>query len=526
MARNKTGAKKKSIWLPRIIALFIIAAIMAVSFIWASQINHALGLIKVDESAYDGESTDEVLEFAAGSDKTLTVHYVDVGQGDACVIELPDDKKILIDGGKDKEKQKLLDYLDNTIDPDNAMENKKTSGAGYGFDYAILTHADEDHCGGIDDVLKKYGAQTFYRPNELSSYKTYADPGKSKLFSPYSEQATLAYMKAIDDGYKNSALQHVFDDSDSSCFIKSEAAENSPEYYEFTFYVPTYGQIYKDRNDYSPIMILEFQGRRFMFSGDSEKAGEADFVRKAKAKTATKYEIFDDNFTVDVIKPGHHGSKTSSSQGFLDALTTPSYIQNVLIVFSCGFNNSYGHPHTETMERLKNMGVSEEHLLRTDTNGTVVLAVNEGAIMYGANVVRVEKPAVAIAGPVNLQWIELCITLWVLLAVILLVQPFVSKNRRKIKKATGIDIAKYVPDTSGSLNKIDDTVSASRKNTGKSGGQTKTSAADIFDKLSAASVKSAKKSPAKKSSSAPKKTTTAKKSTTAKKPSGTDKTKK
>ncbi len=434
---KENGKNNKHHLLARVIFLVALAVIFGISFIWTEQINRALGLTKVESSEYNGASTEEVIGGAHNSDASLTLHFVDVGQGDACIIELPDDKKMIIDGGKDKEKEKLLTYIDEVIDPADEMKKEKADG-GYGFDYAILTHSDEDHCGGLDDVLSEYGSRVFYRPNEAATYKGYSDPGKSSLLQGHTEKGTLAYMRAIDAGYKGETA-YVSDSKDElSNVIKPDGIEKSdPRYYEFNFYTPIRNS-YKDFNDYSPVMILSYQGKNIALSGDAEKTAEAEFVEAAKSGDG-KYSIFTDDYTVDVIKLGHHGSRTSSSEDYIETLTTQNSRKDVLAVISCGFGNSYKHPHTETLDRLNEMGFSADNVLRTDQNGTIVLAVRQDdggafALFYGANAVRVEKSAMEI-GTVDVEWREICITIWVFAAVVLIVQPIVSEyNKKKSKK--------------------------------------------------------------------------------------------
>ena len=437
-AKQKSDKKAKNNHhiLARVIFLVVLAVIFGISFIWTDQINRALGLTTVESGEYDGASTQEVIDGTQSSDASLTLHFVDVGQGDACIIELPDDKKIIIDGGKDKEKEKLLTYIDDVIDPDDTMKAEKESG-GYGFDYAILTHSDEDHCGGLDDVINEYGTRVFYRPNEAATYKGYKDPGKDDLLEGSTEKNTLAYMRAIDAGYSGeTAYVSNAKDEVSNVIKPTEIEEDDPRYYELNFYTPIRNS-YKDFNDYSPVMILSYQGKNIALSGDAEKTAEAEFVAAAKEGEG-KYSIFTDDYTVDVIKLGHHGSRTSSSEDYLETLMTAASRKDVLAVISCGFGNSYKHPHTETLTRLDEMGFSADNILRTDANGTIVLAVRQDdggafALFYGANAVRVEKASMEV-GSLDVQWRELCITVWLFAAVVLVVQPIMSEYNKKAKK--------------------------------------------------------------------------------------------
>ena len=144
MANKNTGkraakqAEKTVRKLPlsaRLIIALVIVAALAVSLFFAQNINYALGLKSVSESAYDGDSTQKVLNGSGGS---LNLHFVDVGQGDACIIELPDGRTMLIDSGERDSDDTLIKYIEANIKDD---EGKAVTG----FDFAVLTHSDSDH---------------------------------------------------------------------------------------------------------------------------------------------------------------------------------------------------------------------------------------------------------------------------------------------------------------------------------------------------------------------------------------------
>lgn len=426
----KVKAKKKNRHIAaRIAALVILAIILAVSLIWQDNINRALGLKKQTVNDYDGMSADEVISTTIGGD--LNLHFVDVGQGDATIIELPDSKKMIIDGGKDKEKQKLLEYI-----PKNIQNGGKPITE---FDFAILTHADEDHCGGMDDVMEKYPAKVFYRPNELASKSGFVDPGKKDLLTGFGAQSTTAYMRAISAAYENQTKVVVTDAlNDEQNIITPDGLNEGDEgYYSINFYSPI-KPFYNDRNDYSPIIILEYKNQRVALSGDAEKQAEADFVNNIENK-APRFEIFTEIFTVNVIKLGHHGSKTSSSEAYLKALTTPDSRAGVIIIISCGVGNSYKHPHTEVLDRLKKLGFSDGNILRTDVNSHLALSVhkdtdNSYKLFYGATAVINEGAALSLGNNVDIMWKEIAVSLWLIVAVILIVQPICAEANSRFRK--------------------------------------------------------------------------------------------
>ena len=299
--------------------------LLGVSLLFENQINLALGLEKIEKTEYEGTTAGDIRKKSVAGD--LNVHFVDVGQGDACIVELPDGKKMIIDGGEKDAKDALLGYIDENITDKDG--NKITY-----FDYAILTHTDSDHCGSLDDVLNKYPAKNFYRPNVKCNYKDYVDPDASLLTSDCVSKGTAAYKDVIAAASKGKNKfgdeYKVYINSFELDPIVPDAKPGDDGYYSLSFYGPN-SNSYKDWNNYSPIMILEYEGIKIALTGDCEKEGEAEFAEKAKAREG-KFSVFDDNYSVDVIKAGHHGSRTSTGEAFVEAVTTAESRPNTLIL--------------------------------------------------------------------------------------------------------------------------------------------------------------------------------------------------
>lgn len=362
-----TGEKKKSHLGLRIAIVLVIAAALGISLIWETKINITLGFGSKEVAGVARESID------------LDVHFVDVGQGDACILELPDDRVMLIDSGEKDSDDKLIAYIDEHI----RRDGKKLD---Y-FDIAMVTHSDSDHCGEMADVLKQYPAKNFYRPNVAADRDGYVDPGiaAGDLYGDYCAKSTVAYMTAIEAGYAGveqlggeAYATNALDEA-QNVIKPADIAPGQPGYYTLTLYTPTVdtyktGSSDPDWNNYSPIMILEYEGKRMALSGDAEKEAEAEFVELVE-RGEGKFSIFNDSFYVNLIKLGHHGSRTSSSQGYLDAITAPGSCAATFAVISCGKDNKYKHPHTETLERLSAMGFDGNNILRTDEIGTIVATV-------------------------------------------------------------------------------------------------------------------------------------------------------
>lgn len=428
--RAGRAVAKKIGWAPRIIITLIVGVLLGLSMIWETQINVALGLTKQTEKGeYNGQTNVEVISEA--KDKgALNVHFLDVGQGDACIVELPDYKKVLIDcaDGKTEHTNTVLDYIDENIKTREGNTIEK-------FDYVILTHSDSDHCGSMADVLEKYPAENFYRPNVAANYQGYTDPSLDYMIKGYVTKDTRAYKRAIEAGCRITEQtpaedKKIFINSVDLDPIEGDVDGDGEVDYSLSFYGPK-SPSYSDWNNYSPIMILEFEDKRFALTGDCEKDGEKEFVDAVKDGKG-KFAIFNNEFTVDVIKAGHHGSRTSTSSDFIEAVTTEENIGNVLMIISCGFGNSYKHPHTEKLEQFRADGIKDENVLRTDQNGTIVLSVHKDdsgnySLFHGASaIVRVEATSV--------DWRYIALSVFAVVFLILIVEPFIRSAKKAAKR--------------------------------------------------------------------------------------------
>lgn len=253
------------------------------------------------------------MQTGADFDTSLTVHYIDVGQGDSILITLSTGETMLIDAGPNASEEALEAYL----------KKQKVDE----FDYVIFTHPHEDHIGGGDKVVQSYDIEN--------------------IIMPYAETDTATYerlLTAIDEKQltvKEAVSGDVYSVGDADFQI---LAPNSTAY--------------DNTNNYSVVIRLEYGDRAFLFMGDAEKEVEEEILDKY-----TEAELW-----ADVLKLGHHGSSTSTSQSFLETVR-PFYG-----IISCGSGNSYGHPHSETLKKLKDIDAA---VYRTDLSGTI-RAVTDG----------------------------------------------------------------------------------------------------------------------------------------------------
>lgn len=239
----------------------------------------------------------------------FSAHYLDVGQADCSLIICGEDT-ILIDAGDVDGYNAIHTYLE----AQNVTE----------IDYLILTHAHADHIGSADEVLKNYTVKNVIMPR-------------------YTEE-NIPTSQTYED------LLYALSDSDAKVIAAKPGSSYSLTACSFTVLAPN--QTYTDENNASVVVRFVYGETAFLFQGDAEKASEQD--------------ILDAGFplSADVIKLGHHGSKTSSTAGYLTA------VQPKLAIISCGENNSYGHPSDTVLQRLTDMGIDYR---RTDRNGNIVV---------------------------------------------------------------------------------------------------------------------------------------------------------
>lgn len=239
----------------------------------------------------------------------MLVHYIDVGQGDSILIQV-NNKNLLIDSGPKSDRKKLFSYL-------SSLYLDK-------LDYVIATHPHDDHIGNMAEVIKKYNVSKFYAPKVQSSTKTF---------------------EQMIDALKSKNLKiNVIKKGTNSI----DLGENT----KISVFSPIKDS-YEDLNNYSPVIKIEYGNTSFLFTGDAQEDVEKDILAN------------NEDIKADVLKIGHHGSSTSTSEGFL-AKVNPS-----ISVISVGKDNIYNHPSENTIKNLKKNNIIT---YRTDADGTILLS--------------------------------------------------------------------------------------------------------------------------------------------------------
>lgn len=264
------------------------------------------------EELLKGNST--VPELLNGQEEAeqLNVHYIDVGQGDCMLIEFGDET-MLIDSGERGNEQTVINYIRNE-----------------GFDsldYVVVSHQHTDHMGSMVEVLGTFEVGQIIMPRI------------SKASTPTNSTYTKFLKAVADNGAKVVAA------SAGKTYPVGEAV--------VTILGPL--NIVDDLNNMSVVMRLDYGETSFLFTGDAEKQEEEDIIKAG-------YDL-----DCDVLKVGHHGSKSSSSYAFLELVTPET------AVITCGKYNDYGHPHDAALRRIKTY---TEDIYRTDVCGSVVITSN------------------------------------------------------------------------------------------------------------------------------------------------------
>lgn len=284
----------------------------------------------------------------------LEITFLDIGQGDAIFVSLPDGANIFIDGGSTSTRN----IYDKVIEPFLKYKGVRR------LDFLFITHSDSDHENGWSQALAKSSDELVYIPkienlvlNECD-YESYIDA--------YGTELKLWNGDKIDgwglDTVESIAVAMAKLGSEVRCAKQGDT-------YGFgecslTSLNDCHGNasyVKDSENDNSIVLLLIYKGFSVLFTGDLTSDKEVMIAEQIAA-----YSID----SLSLLKVAHHGSKYSSDEKFL------SVIKPQIAVISCSANNSYGHPHAETVERIEAVGAA---LFRTDKSGAVTVSIDEAA---------------------------------------------------------------------------------------------------------------------------------------------------
>jgi len=248
-------------------------------------------------------------------DSNLKVFFIDVGQADSILIQNKNES-MLIDAGNNADGEKLVSYI-------------KSLGITE-FKYVVGTHPHEDHIGGLDDIIKSFKIEEVLLPDVITTTKTFED--------------VLLALEEKNMSFTIPKIDQILNLGES------------------TINVLYTGTDLEDLNNSSIVLKLIFGNNSFLFTGDASKEVEELIINK--------------DIKADVLKLGHHGSRYSSSNKFLDRVSPKQAI------ISVGKDNSYEHPHKEVINSLKKRNIE---IYRTDELGSI-LVTSDGYVLDIKNI--------------------------------------------------------------------------------------------------------------------------------------------
>lgn len=228
------------------------------------------------------------------SQGVLSVHFLDVGQGDCMLIQLPNGQNMLVDAGKDDSADTIVDYLE-------------ARGIAR-LDYLVGTHPHEDHIGALDTVIQKFPVGEILLPKATTNTRTYRN--LLEAIAGKGMQVTTA-----------KAGVNILEEEGLSVKVLAPL-----------------GPSYEEINNYSAVIKITYRDVSFLLEGDAEAKSEKEMLKSGAEVRA------------DVLKVAHHGSNSSTSPAFL-SMVKPKYA-----VISLGADNEYHHPHPTTLAKLKKAG--------------------------------------------------------------------------------------------------------------------------------------------------------------------------
>ena len=252
-------------------------------------------------------------------------HFIDVGQGDAILITTSEGNILVDTSEKDAEEQ-----LDKYLEAAGVKSIR----------YLVLTHPDADHIGNATHIIENYTVEKVV----MSEHANATTATFEKMIDAIEERQIGVLFLGVGDSFELGGVQN---------------------------YVLAPAKDYKNNNENSLVIRSSFGETVVMLTGDAEHKSEEDILGEWNKATLKS----------DILKVGHHGSNSSTTEEFLDAVS-PKYA-----IISCGSGNSYKHPHRETMDLLAEKGIT---VYRTDLDGSIIFKT-DGKTITLVDTIKEEK---------------------------------------------------------------------------------------------------------------------------------------
>ncbi|MCL2756324.1 MAG: MBL fold metallo-hydrolase [Firmicutes bacterium] len=391
--------RRKRFFAVRLVVFLVIAAAVGTGFIWNSQIEDF-----VNHNVLGNERPHEVVSFDGG----MYVHFIDVGQGDAIVMEIPvgnEMQRVLIDAGRwNLTRSQFRNYLSTYIFPNNQP---------WVFDWIIATHSHADHIGDMAYILNRTGTRVnnIVRPMTFTVQESIDNVPASFGILPGTQYTV--HRTSDNPNASPATFQNFVDAMDTSVGQDGVTPTNIvlPERglrfdvgdAEFTFYsptrfsygpAPTHGNGFRTTsvNVYSTIFCVQFGGSTMLFTGDAYVVNEyrvlgLEYPSGLPASPTALYPtvaVLPIPTNVDIFDLGHHGSTTSNSLRFLEHIT-PSFA--IIQVGTRSTGNTFNHPHNVILNRLAVLAIPPT-VVRTDELGDILARLSTDGQVEVAGIVR------------------------------------------------------------------------------------------------------------------------------------------